>query len=230
MARYTLDDPYSVLDNIKGTPRYFKKKKNEFIGKLQNLGGFTFFFTLSCADMRWSENFTSLLHLEGYKIHYSTEFDKVLIEDPDEPDKKWSISEFLENHEGKHEFIRKSILNSTRNFDNRVKNFIKTIIMSKYNEMHASFYNYRVEFQLRGAGHIHGCIWVDFKEFMKDERNQGFKNIDKVFEKITNEQKLNPTEKALVAKFADKFISVSLKDPATRDIVKEVGMIESKLD
>ena len=58
---FTLDDPYSVLDNIKNTPRYLKKKKNEFIAKLENHGPFQFFFTLSCADMRYDENFTSLL-------------------------------------------------------------------------------------------------------------------------------------------------------------------------
>ena len=224
VSRYTLDDPYSVMDNVKGTPKYTKKKKNEFIGKLENLGCFTFFFTLSCADMRWSENFTSLLHLEGYKINYSTEFDEVLIEDPNDPDQMLSIAEFLDLNEGKHEFIRKNILNSTRNFDQRVKLFIKNIIMSKYNEMHASFYNYRVEFQLRGAGHIHGCIWINFKDFMKDERNAGFQGIDAVFEKITNEQKLTSKEKALVAAFADKFITVSIKDPSTKDIVSQVNV------
>ena len=65
---YTLHDPCSVLDNIKGTPRYFRKKKNEFIAKLENHGPFQIFFTLSCADTRFEENFTSLL--QDHKIHY----------------------------------------------------------------------------------------------------------------------------------------------------------------
>ena len=147
-TKYSLEDPYSVLDNIKGTPRYFKKKKNEFISKLKNLGGFQFFITLSCADMRWSENFTSLLQLEGHKIHYSTKFDEVLIGE----ENPVTIEEFLQQHEGKHEYIRKSILNATRNFDARIKKFINTIVMSKFSEMHASYINYRIEFQLRGAG------------------------------------------------------------------------------
>ena len=58
---YTLNDPCAVFDNIKNTPRYWKKKKDELISKLENLGPFHFFFTLSCADTRYEENFTSLL-------------------------------------------------------------------------------------------------------------------------------------------------------------------------
>ena len=47
-----LDDCYAVLDNISGTPKYWKKYKDEFLAKLDNLGPFQFFLTLSCADMR----------------------------------------------------------------------------------------------------------------------------------------------------------------------------------
>ena len=37
--------------------------------------------------------------------------------------------------------------------------------MNDMGEMCAKFYNYRVEFQMRGAGHIHGLIWVDLDDF-----------------------------------------------------------------
>ena len=148
---FTLDDPYSVLDNIKNTPRYLKKKKNEFIAKLENHGPFQFFFTLSCADMRYDENFTSLL--QDHKIEYVYEGDKehCLIDG-------MYLDEFLRQNQNKHEFIRKNILTATRNFDHRVKNFMKIIVMNKFNEMHIEYYNYRVEFQMRGAGHIHGAL------------------------------------------------------------------------
>ena len=58
---FSLNNPWAVFDNIKNTPRFWKKKRNELIAKLENLGPFQFFFTLSCADQRWEENFTSLL-------------------------------------------------------------------------------------------------------------------------------------------------------------------------
>ena len=36
--------------------------------------------------------------------------------------------------------------------------------MSKENSMNVKFYNYRVVFQSRGAGHIHGVLWLDFNK------------------------------------------------------------------
>ena len=141
---YKLDDPWRVLDDIKGTPRFFQKKKMEFISKLENLGPFTIFFTLSCADRKWSENFTSLLNMEGHKVVYglNDNFEEVTVDGI-------PLKDFLNQNEGQHEFIRKNILNATRVFDDRIKEFIKHIIMSKISSIPASFYNYRIEFQVR---------------------------------------------------------------------------------
>ena len=47
-----VDDPFAILENIKQTPRYWKKAKYEMLSKLDNFGPFHFFFTLSCADLR----------------------------------------------------------------------------------------------------------------------------------------------------------------------------------
>ena len=121
---YTLHDPCSVLDNIKGTPRYFRKKKNEFIAKLENHGPFQIFFTLSCADTRFEENFTSLL--QDHKIHYEMKDGKEMCFIDGQ-----ILENFLKAHQKKHEFICRNILTATRNFDHRVKNFINLIIMSK---------------------------------------------------------------------------------------------------
>ena len=75
---YMLDDGYRVLDDIKNTPRYWKKAKHEMIAKLDNLGAFHMFFTLSCADMRWDENFASILQEKGFDIKH-----KVIKDDED---------------------------------------------------------------------------------------------------------------------------------------------------
>ena len=55
---------------MKNTPKYWKKAKYEMIARLDNLGPFQLFFTLSCADMRWSENFAAILLERGYEISY----------------------------------------------------------------------------------------------------------------------------------------------------------------
>ena len=66
-----MEDGYTVLDDVKNTPRYWKKAKYEMLAKLENLGAFKLFFTLSCADMRWKENFAAILRDQGLNLTYS---------------------------------------------------------------------------------------------------------------------------------------------------------------
>ena len=56
-----LADPYRVLEKSPGTPIYMRTKKFELIARLENLGPFNLFFTLSCGEKRYNENFTPLL-------------------------------------------------------------------------------------------------------------------------------------------------------------------------
>ena len=41
------------------------------MAKLDNLGPFQFFFTLSCADRLWEENFTAVLEEQNIKIKFN---------------------------------------------------------------------------------------------------------------------------------------------------------------
>ena len=116
--------------------------------------------------------------------------------------------------------------------------------MNEKGDMCAQYYNYRVEFQLRGAGHIHGTIWIDWdlmdekmrrkkenSEYDLDEHVLDVNNIKEGFENIKeerlgiegNEEEDEPQLRAL-SNFIDEFISCSLKDPSTLDIVRSVNM------
>ena len=44
---FNLEDSFAVLDKISNTSKYWQQAKNELIAKLENLGPFQFFFTLS---------------------------------------------------------------------------------------------------------------------------------------------------------------------------------------
>ena len=168
---YELDDGYTVLDDIKNTPRYWKKVKNEMIAKLENLGAFQLFFTLSCADMRWDENFAAILRDHGLNLSYSVETDergysytKIDVEYIKEGIKKTTgLKQYLEEemNTSHHELIRGNVLLATRYFNQRVKKFFSKIVMGKNNPMIVEYYTYKVEFQERGAGHIHGTLWLD---------------------------------------------------------------------
>ena len=165
---YVLEDGYRVLEDIKNTPRYWKKAKYEMIARLDNLGPFHLFFTLSCADMRWDENFASILQDKGYDIKYELlkddedNWDTVVTAKHrvDEDDKYKPIKTFIEEdvEESLHELIRGNVLTATRYFQQRVKHFIDKVAMGKNNPMHVKNYTYKVEFQDRGAGHIQGTL------------------------------------------------------------------------
>ena len=73
---YELDDAYAVLENMKNTPKYWKKLKYEMLAKLENLGAFQIFFTLSCADLRWHENFAAILRDMGLNLTYTVKPNK----------------------------------------------------------------------------------------------------------------------------------------------------------
>ena len=46
---------FRFMGSVKGTPSYWKKFKAEVLAMGKQLGVPTFFFTLSCADLRWKE-------------------------------------------------------------------------------------------------------------------------------------------------------------------------------
>ena len=122
---YKLDDAFGVLDNVKGTPKYWKKAKMEMLAKIDNFGPFHWFYTLSCADMRWDVNFATILQEKGYKIIWTqttnedTEDLKVQVEIENDARKEAiDLQKFLDEHcdESLHEYIRKNGYIATRNF------------------------------------------------------------------------------------------------------------------
>ena len=57
-TKYSLGDLYIVLDKSPGTPNIFKQKRFELIARLENISSFVLFFTLSCGEKRYNENFS----------------------------------------------------------------------------------------------------------------------------------------------------------------------------
>ena len=182
-----LEDAYAVLDNVKQTPRYWKKAKYEMYAKLDNLGPFHIFFTLSCADLRWNEVILTFLRDEGIEIRYDLGGDRQKTREDESADEsgdedrrtedegritvqvkskygnKWlSLKKYMEDAEkSRHEYIRENVLTLTRMFNHRVKAFIREIVLSKKNPMCVHKFTYKTEFQNRGAAHVHGVLWLN---------------------------------------------------------------------
>ena len=66
-------------------------------------------------------------------------------------------------------------------------------------------------------------LWVDWDKFEALPKTD-VENIKEALKKIKHEKQISEEEKGSVSKFADLFISCSLKDPRTVDIVRLVNM------
>ena len=151
------------------------------------MGHFSFFFTLSCADKRWNKNITSVLEEKKFKIRYdfsSTGNEETFVGVEKGNDINWiQLKQFIEEEmdESIHEILRRNVVTATRNYQHRVKAFIKAIMLDSSNPMLVQYYSAKVEFQGRGAAHIHGTIWISTErmEFMMygDELNTCSKNL-----------------------------------------------------
>ena len=71
-----MENAYTVLDDIKNTPRYHQKTKYEMFAKLDNFGPFEWFFTLSSGEVRWDENFGAILRERNCTMRYIIETDR----------------------------------------------------------------------------------------------------------------------------------------------------------
>ena len=248
---FNLEDSFAVLDKISNTPKYWQQAKNELIAKLENLGPFQFFFTLSCAEKRWLENMAVILKNSfedkpiSYKYREQTERHA---EDCDESQPEVELlidgipmDEYFEHNNIQiniHDEMRKNVLTLTRHFDHRVKMFMKNIVMGDNNPMNVQYFNYRIEFQARGAGHTHGVLWMDLEAVERDLEgnkiyhinNQGisvpkliFPGVKEAMTKIKNDEILTDEDLENLVKFVDTFVTVNLDDQDVKGIVNEVN-------
>ena len=194
-----ITDPMNVFDEVRGTPRYWQKRRNEIIAKIKQLGPFQFFFTLSCADKRWAENFISILSQQGHKITFEKsgtvsfgKFDdgsfQILVDGiPLDTFLKENLPELVRG--GIHTLVKENVYTITKVFDKRVRDFIGKIIQGKNSPMMTLNYHYRIEFQSRGAGHAHGVLWLDLPAL-----NTDFPGIEHIFRSIKNDSYFNDSE------------------------------------
>lgn len=95
---------------------------NELIAKLENLGAFHIFFTLSMVDMRWPEIVTSILFQQGKNIVYSSDCGGSTISSITIDGEQYQ--DFVKR-ENIHDLNKDNVLTGTRCFDQRVKAFIE---------------------------------------------------------------------------------------------------------
>lgn len=132
------DKAYQFLQTVRGSPAYCKKILYDLLGMIKQLGPFTWFLTLSAADLRWPETICIIAH--QFKVKLTKE---------DIENMSW---------EERCSWIRKNPITAARQFDYRVQQFTRLVINGEVLGNISDFY-YRVEFQQRGSPHIHMVLW-----------------------------------------------------------------------
>ena len=175
------DIGFHHFDSLRGSPDYWKRTMNDLFAMIRQLGLPTWFATFSCAELsRWPEIIETIERQKGNEVDFST--------------LTWAE---------KCEILRSNPVTAVRMFDQRVKEFLTTVIKSPANPIGKVVDHFiRLEFQQRGAPHIHCLFWVE------------------------NAPIFGETDDASVLEFIDRYISCKLpdenEDPELYEIVKAV--------
>ena len=86
--------------------------------------------------------------------------------------------------------------------------------------MNVKYYTYKVEFQDRGAGHIHGTLWLRLGEIEKrikgenldDSEELPFRGLTAAFKKLRENKTLENEDKTALRNFIDDYTSVSIHE------------------
>ena len=91
--------------------------------------------------------------------------------------------------------------------------------------MCVQFYSYRVEFQERGPGHIHGVLWCNLQKMERlvltegklkmqdnpdDDSECPLEGLSGVFKKLRTDEEMDEEERQTLTTFIDSFITVSI--------------------
>ena len=134
------------------------------LSKLDNIGPFQLFFTLSCADLRWDATVASVMAEQGYEVRGSLENVNGIWKDKTEiktSSGSWKLlKDFLKEDlkESQHSLIRGNVVAATRYFHHRVKQFISKILMNKSNPMCFKYYTWKVKIQFLKVFFINSII------------------------------------------------------------------------
>ena len=124
---------------------YYEDSKKNIMALLRQKGCPSIFLTLSSAEFDWPE-----LLKEIAETVYRREFSEKEIENLSDKEKNKLISE--------------NVVQSTVHFQKRIEKMFALMGYDFFGEgkemYHASSYFFRVEFQARGAPHIHSLLWL----------------------------------------------------------------------
>ena len=141
---------YSVFKNMRGTSMYYEGIKKDAMATLRQKGSPTLFLTLSAAEFQWEELFHQVLETILNKHISREELEKM---------------DFTRTERNK--IIAENVVQTTIYFEKRLQKVITLLTNEGFGQTNSnekflvSSYFYRIEFQSRGAPHVHALLWLE---------------------------------------------------------------------
>ena len=160
LARYNRS--FQVFKTMRGTSMYYEDAKKKLMAMLRQQGSPSLFMTVSCAEFKWKELVRQILETES-NGHVTMEY-----------------VESLENSERNH-IVSRSAIQSTCHFQKRVEKLFNLLQYENeiiFEGFKVKDFYYRIEFQARGAPHLHSLLWLEDIETGKAP--QSFWNVNDV--------------------------------------------------
>jgi hypothetical protein len=139
---------YQVFKNMRGTSMYYEESKKNLMALLRQNGCPSVFLTLSCAEFDWPELLKEIIEtVQRRKVS----------------------DEYIANlsQSAKNKIISENVVQSTLHFQKRMDklfHLMKDDFFDGTKDVyHVSSYFYRIEFQQRGAPHLHSLLWLKNK-------------------------------------------------------------------
>ena len=215
LERYSRN--FSVFKNMRGTAPYFEAAKKNVMATIRQKGAPTHFVTLSAAEYQWG----GLLKSVYETVHKTVATDEII--------ENMSAGE-------KNKLITENVVQTTLHFQKRVDKLMKKIIEPGYLDKNISndevmsedikenrdlekgcpCYFYRIEFQARGAPHVHGLLWL------KDKQGQSPLAIINTSSDIDLEEK-----KVAIAAYHDQTIRCSNEDIEDEDLREKIKRFQT---
>ena len=130
---------------MRGTSMYYEEAKKNVMALLRQNGSPSLFLTLSCAEYSWNGLLREIIEtVRNERIS----------------------DEFINNLSAKekNKYISENVVQSTLYFQKKFEKELKMTMMGNFLisdcPYSASSYYYRIEFQQRGAPHVHCLIWL----------------------------------------------------------------------
>jgi hypothetical protein len=142
-ALYEDNQALTFMRAVRSTPQFWEWKKFELNAMIRQLGCPSWFITFSPSEINWPELVVILAYISEKKVITVDEVDTVY------------------TRQEKIELVNKNPIIVTRYFENRMRALLKFLLSRNgvFYKYPVTDYFWRVDFQYRGAPHVHMLVW-----------------------------------------------------------------------